>query len=120
MYYTISCCFFTRCNVSVLHFSPVALFSCCKFPLALCSCCTISIARTPTNSYMESFVTIINKAVKYCSKALHLSCSRGSWLRVYYFHVALFSCCPFLILKNMENEQKTENTTQKKTLHSAP
>ena len=31
MYFTISCCTFTPCNVFVLHSSPVALFAFCDF-----------------------------------------------------------------------------------------
>ena len=70
-------------------------------------------------SKMEDFATTINEAVKYCYKALHLRCSQRSWLCLYFFHVALFSCCTILILKNIENERKTENTTKKTILHSA-
>ena len=40
---------------------------------------------------------------------------------LYCFHVTLFPCCTFLILKNKENERKTQkNTTRKVTLHSVP
>ena len=53
MHCTISGCTFTRCNVFVLHYSPVARFTFILlhfFPVALCSCCTISkcVARSPT------------------------------------------------------------------------
>ena len=35
-------------------------------------------------------------------------------------YVSTFSCCTFLILKNIENKRKTENTTKETTLHSVP
>ena len=46
LFCTISSCTFTRCDVFVLHSSPVALFL-----VVLCSCCTISrgVARGPIN-----------------------------------------------------------------------
>ena len=47
----------------------------------------------------------------------------GSWLCLYYFHIALFSvflCCTFLILKNTEIQRKSENTNKKATVHSEP
>ena len=38
---------------------------------------------------------------------------------LYFFHVTLFPCCTFLILKNKENERKTQKKpTRKVTLHS--
>ena len=68
---------------------------------------------------MDSFATIINKAVKYFCKALHHRCSLGpgyasSFPMLHFYHVALLSCCTFLILKNIENERKTENTIKKR------
>ena len=83
------------CTLQCFHF---AFFSCCTlrmlqvFPVALCSCSTISrgVARTLRNIQDGDFGTIINRTVKYCCKALHLRCSWGSWLGLYYFHAALF------------------------------
>ena len=101
---------FLFCILLLLHSSHVAIFSFCTISRGL--------ARNPQRSKMESFA--FNEAVKCCCKALHLRCSRVSWLHLYYFHVALFpSCCTFLILKNIENERKTENKTKKPALHSA-
>ena len=92
---TISCCTFTRCNVLVLYSSPVALFACCNFFLLHFHVALFAEVQSvlPETSKMESFATIINKSVDYCCNALHLRCSWGSWLRLYYFHVAPFSCC---------------------------
>ena len=121
-----TCCIFLCSNIFLLYFFvmhyfmlhfytlqsfPFAGSSYCTlhklqfFPVALCSC----VARTSKTSKMESFAKIINKAVKYCCKVLHLRCPRGFWLRctyVAYFpcctlqcyifvHAALFSCCTF-------------------------
>ena len=62
---------------------------------------------TPTKS--ESFATTINKVVNYCCKVLYLRCSWGPWLCLY-FHVALSSYCNLLMLTNIENEPKKEDT----------
>ena len=83
------------CNVFVLHSSPAALFVSCNFFLLHIVHADLFpdvYPGPPQISKMESFATIIDKTVKYCYKTLHLRCSRRSWLRVYYFHVALFQC----------------------------
>ena len=115
-----------------MHSSPAALFVSCNFFLLHIVHADLFpdvYPGPPQISKMESFATIIDKTVKYCYKNLHLRCSRRSWLRVYYFHVALFqcrtlhvalfSCCTVLISKNIENRRKTESTTKKTTWHSA-
>ena len=33
---------------------------------------------------------------------------------LHFFHIALSSCCTFLMLKNIENERDTESTTKKR------
>lgn len=68
---------FACCNFFVLHFIHVALIL-EVYP---------GLSET---SKMERFTAILNKTIKHCCKALHLSCSRGFWLRLYYFHVSLF------------------------------
>ena len=55
---------------------------------------------------MESFATIINKVVKKWFQSFPSYILAGF---LYDFHVALFSCCTFLILKNIENEGNAEN-----------
>ena len=108
LYCAISCCTFTSYNVFVLHSSLVALFTCCYFFLLhYCQRCSHD---PPQTLKMESFATIIDKAVKYCYKALHLRCSQvpgyaSTFSMLSVLHDALFSCCTFLILKNIENEQ---------------
>ena len=117
-FYTLQCFrfAFSSCStLDILHF----------FTAALCSCLTVSraTARPTQRSTIEGFAIIIHKAFEYCCKVLHLRSFRGSYLRLYCFHVALFlshfSFRTFLIWKKIENEQKKENTTPKTPLHSA-
>ena len=108
-YCTILYCTFACRNVFVLHFSLLALFARCNFFLLH----FLHIALFPEVkpgpqkiSKMESFVTIINKAVKCWSKTLHLRCSRESWLHLYYFHVVPFSCRILFMLHFFRIEKK--------------
>ena len=108
-YCSILYCTFTCRNIFVLHFSLVALFARCNFFLLH----FLHIALFPEVkpgpqkiSKMESFVTIINKAVKCWSKTLHLRCSRESWLHLYYFHVVPFSCRILFMLHFFRIEKK--------------
>ena len=105
---------FSYCTLCMLQVFPVALFP------------EVQPGSSQT-SKMESFAILISKAVKYCCKALHLRCSRGPYYvstisMLQFFHVAVFSCPTFLILKNIENERKTENTTKRRpyTKHDKP
>ena len=68
MYCTISCCTFTRCKVFVLHSSPVVLIVCCSFFFFHVTLFPEVQPGPPQTFKMESFATIINKAVKYCQK----------------------------------------------------
>ena len=85
----------------MLHFFHVALSSCCIFSMfhffyvAFFQCCTF---------FMLHFFHIT--LFSCCTfSMLHSRCTLFS------FHVALFSCSTCLLLKNIENEWKTENTT---------
>ena len=59
---------------------------------------------------------------------VHFSCTLFLHMLQWQFmflHAVLFSCCTLFLLhffniKKIENERKTENTTKKATLHSAP
>ena len=123
------------CTFSILHHFHVVLFCIVIFPFSLfmlhfykfkcfrfafISCYTLCmlqlfhVALCPQISKMESFATIINSFVNYCCKALHLRYSRGSWFSL------LFPRCTFLILKDMRNERKTENTTKKNDITFNP
>ena len=117
------------CNFFLLHFVHYALF-----PELL--------PGSPQTSTMWRFARIITKAVKHCCKVLFLKCSWGSGyasaiFMLHFFHVALipcrtffmlhscctlfpchvalFSCCTCLLLKNIANERKAENTTKKRS-----
>ena len=92
--------FFSSCSLRMLQL----------FPATLCSSYTIcgGVVGSLTNK-------AINKTVKYCWKALHLSCSRGLVCAYIismflFFHVAFFPCCsPFLLhFFNIENEPKPQ------------
>ena len=118
MYYSVTCCTFTRCNVFVLHFSPVAVLACCNFFLLHFVHVALFpevYSGTPQTSKMESFRIIINKAVKHRCKALHLRCSRSfgctstiskyalfpcyTLSMLHFFHVALLLLCTFFVLQ---------------------
>ena len=105
-----SCCTLRMLHFFLLHFVHVALFPELQ-------------PGPPQTSTMKSVVnTLINKAVKYCCKALHLRCSWGSWLRLYCFHILLFLCSTLFILRsfNIKKYWKWTNTTTKTTVHSVP
>ena len=108
---------FYLCNVSDLHSSSVALFGCCNlFLLHFVHVALLSevLPRPPQTSKMENFTKIINKAVKYCCKALRLRYLLGPGyastistlhffhgyilFMLHFFHAALFSCCTFSTL----------------------
>ena len=93
---------FSFCILLLLYSLHVAIFSCCTlFTLHYFQRWSLDDLRWTFK--MQSFATIIDQAVKYCCKDLHLRCSPGSSLRLCYFHVALFY--------NQKHNQKT-------TLHS--
>ena len=120
MYCTISCCTLTRCKVFVLHSSPFALFAFCTF-----SCCTLFMLRyfqrwsqdrhkhlRWRDLQQQLTKPLINKAVKYCCKALHLRCRRGSWLRFYYFAQHFFNIEKYWKwTKGRKHNQKNDITT---------
>ena len=83
-------CTFTRCNVFALHSSQLHSFN--FFLLHFVHGALFSGVYTvlPQTSKMESFATIINKAVKSCCK---LSVPGTH----YYFHVAFLPCCSFFM-----------------------
>ena len=83
-------CTFTRCNVFALHSSQLHSFN--FFLLHFVHGALFSGVYTvlPQTSKMESFATIIHKAVKSCCK---LSVPGTH----YYFHVAFLPCCSFFM-----------------------
>ena len=117
-YCNILYCTFTCRNVFVLHFSLLTLFARCNFFLLhfLHFALFPEVKPGPQKiSKMESFVTIINKAVKCWSKTLHLRCSRESWLHLYYFHVVPFSCRILFVLHFFRIEKKWKLNERQKT-----
>ena len=120
-------------NVFLLHFSPVTLFvACCIFfllhflPVVLFQRWSQDFHKhlrwralqqltKPLNIVSQLSILDVHGVLTtpllfpWCAfSMLHFlslfSCSEAT---------AAFACCTFLILKNIENEQKTENTTRK-------
>ena len=134
------CTFFPLHSFYVVHHFMFHGYTLQCFRFASFSYCTLcmlqvfSVAPFPElqpgssqTSKMQSFAILISKAIKYCCKALHLRCSQGPHYvstisMLQFFHVAVFSCPTFLILKNIENERKKENTTKRRpyTKHDKP
>ena len=114
IYYTTWCCNFTRCNVFVFHSSPVALCACCNFFFFQFVHISLIPKLQPGHlqiSKMESFVTIISKAVKYCNKALHLRCSQGSGYMSTIFMLLFLNIGKYWKwLKDRKHNQKSDIT----------
>ena len=118
----ISCCTFTRCSVFVLHSSPVALLSCCNFFLlgfvhfvyiALFQRCSQDLYKhLRWRALQQQLTKLLNIAAKLSILDVRGRPGYASTISMLHiFHVAL----TFLILKNIENERKKENTIKKMT-----
>ena len=70
---------FSSCILLLLHSSHFANFSCYNFFTLHYFQRRI---QDPHKHIRWRTLQQVNKAVKYCCKALHLKCSRGSWLRL--------------------------------------
>ena len=102
-----------------------AFFSCCTLHnLILFSCyilfmlhyfqrCSQELTK-PINSVAKLSILVVRGVL---ATHLLLPCCTFSMLHFFMlhsFHVALFSCCTILILKNIKNDQKIENKTKKR------
>ena len=135
-FYTFQCfrfAFFSSCNLCMLQFLPAAL--CFEQSAAGSIVAIFSILDACGGSGYASTIFLFN----FFHVALFPCCifSMLHFFMLHLFHVAYFSCCTFsmlhscctvfsfqvalfpcwtcLLLKNIENERKTENTTKERS-----
>ena len=104
-----SCCIFFICTLfMLLYFYDAFVLFCNLFNDRLFPCCTFfRVLHAAFSSCWKIFILYFGLFSRIFFQVTHFHVATCCTVfMLLFFRVALFSCCTFIILKNIENEQK--------------
>lgn len=109
--------FSSCCNIFPFTFFTLQFFHVALFYVALFACCALKVLLSSFCIFLllHSLHVALFSRLNFVYVA-HFPCC--TLFKLHFFSFAFFSCCAFLTLKSIKNEQDKESSTIKMALHS--